>query len=116
MSTAATFDSHNPATGEVFATYRNTSAEEVHEAVEKARLAGQLWGSSSFAQRKSLLLQWAKLLAKNIDEMASLICSETGKPKSDAILEITLAIEHVAWAAKHAERVQIGRASCRERV
>jgi acyl-CoA reductase-like NAD-dependent aldehyde dehydrogenase len=105
MSTVATFDSHNPATGEVFATYRNTSAEEVAEAVAKAQLAGQLWGSSSFAARKSLLLQWAKLLTKNIDEMAALICSETGKPKSDAILEITLAIEHVAWAAKHAEQV-----------
>ncbi len=105
MSTPATFDSHNPATGELFATYRNTSADEVNEAVAKAHLAGQLWGASSFAARKSLLLQWAKLLTKNIDEMAALICSETGKPTSDAILEITLAIEHVAWAAKHAEQV-----------
>ena len=30
---------------------------------------------------------------------------ETGKPHGDAQLEMTLAIEHLAWAASNAEKV-----------
>ena len=38
-------------------------------------------------------------------ELAELVHDENGKPHPDAILEITLAIDHIEWAAKHAQKV-----------
>ena len=38
-------------------------------------------------------------------QLADLVHQETGKPHGDAQLEIGLAIEHLAWAAGHAEKV-----------
>ncbi len=35
-------------------------------------------------------------------ELAALVHRENGKPVADARLEITLAVDHIAWAAKHA--------------
>jgi acyl-CoA reductase-like NAD-dependent aldehyde dehydrogenase len=38
-------------------------------------------------------------------ELADLVHRENGKPHADAILEITLAVDHLAWAGNHARRV-----------
>ena len=38
-------------------------------------------------------------------QLAELVHAETGKPHSDAQLEIVMAVEHITWAARHAPRV-----------
>jgi aldehyde dehydrogenase (NAD+) len=38
-------------------------------------------------------------------QLADLMHQETGKPHSDAQLEVGLAVDHLAWAAGHAEKV-----------
>ena len=104
MSSSATFNSHDPATGEVLASYPNTSKDEVFAAVERAQEAAVIWQSYSAKQRKKLLLQWCALLTQEVDHIAQVIKAETGKPISDATLEATLAFGHLAWAAKNAEK------------
>lgn len=37
--------------------------------------------------------------------MASIISTETGKPSDDALLEVMLAVEHLDWAARNAQKV-----------
>ena len=44
-------------------------------------------------------------LSRRIGQLAEVVHAETGKPHSDAQLEIVLAIEHIAWAARHAGKV-----------
>ena len=39
-----------------------------------------------------------------MNELADLVHRENGKPHGDAILEITLAIDHLAWAGAHARK------------
>ncbi len=39
-----------------------------------------------------------------MNELADLVHRENGKPHADAILEITLAIDHLAWAGAHARK------------
>ncbi len=99
------FPSHNPRTGEVLFEYRNTSPDEVLRAVARARAATVAWQALGYKGRRKVLLEWSSLLTKRIDELGELIASETGKPQSDAVLEATLAIGHLAWAAKKAEGV-----------
>ena len=104
MSTA-TFTTKNPATGADVATYPNSSREDVDLAVAQAHIAASKWQSLGVRSRRRVLLKWAKYLTDHIDEGARLVYEETGKPESDAKLEFTLAIGHLAWAAKNAEFV-----------
>lgn len=99
-----TFDSLDPATGDVVGTHPVNTAEDVHAAVERAHEAFAWWGALSFDERAEYLLQWRSVMTRRIAQLADLSHRETGKPHGDATLEIGLAIDHVAWAAKNAEK------------
>jgi len=103
--TTSSFDSHNPVDGAVLASYPNTSAADVNAAVARARAASVAWQALGFRGRRKVLLKWASQITKQVDEIAEIVRAETGKPVSDATLEATLALGHLAWAAKHAESV-----------
>ena len=103
--TTSSFDSHNPVDGTVLGSYPNTSAADVNAAVARARAASLAWQALGFRGRRKVLLKWASLITKQVDEIAEIVRAETGKPVSDATLEATLALGHLAWAAKHAESV-----------
>ena len=105
MSTTATFDKADPATGEVIAQYKNFSRDEVFTCVDSAHLASLRWAEFGFTARKRTLLKWASYITKNQKEIAQLVASECGKPIGDASLEVSIAIDHIAWAAKHAEQI-----------
>ncbi|MEY3149760.1 MAG: hypothetical protein RL029_1034 [Actinomycetota bacterium] len=100
-----TFESLNPATGEVVGEFRITSAKEVNDAVARAKVAAEKWSQLSFRKRLVILKDWSSLLTREINTAAELIHRETGKPVSDAALETALAIEHISWAAKYAPKV-----------
>ena len=101
-----TFDSLDPATGEVVGTYPVHDAAAVSAAVVRARAgAAGFWSTLSFAERARRLARWAGVLSRRIGQLAEVVHAETGKPHSDAQLEIVLAIEHIAWAARHAGKV-----------
>lgn len=101
----STFDSLNPVNDEILATFAIYSQEDVNRVVAAAHAATPVWQGVGFAGRRKVLLAWSKLLTDRIGECADLISRETGKPKSDATLEATLAIGHLAWAARHANEV-----------
>ena len=105
MSTSATFDKADPATGEVIGQYKNFSQDEVFASVDAAQLASARWQEFGFTARKKTLLKWASFITKNQKEIAQLVASECGKPLGDASLEVSIAIDHIAWAAKHAEQI-----------
>lgn len=100
---AETFTTINPATGEDVAQYPNSSREDVDLAVARARIALSQWQALAPRARRRVLLKWAKYLTDHVDDGARWVFEETGKPLSDATLEFTLAIGHLAWAAKNAE-------------
>lgn len=101
----ATFDSVSPATGEVLGSYPLQGEPEARAAVVAAREAALWWSSLGFAGRRTRLKAWAAHLARHLDELVEVVHRENGKPRSDAALEASLAIDHVAWAAKNAGKV-----------
>jgi acyl-CoA reductase-like NAD-dependent aldehyde dehydrogenase len=101
--TSETFTTTNPATGTLVASYPNSSREDVDLAVARAKIAATRWQALSSKSRRRTLLTWAKYLTDRIDEGADWVFKENGKPESDSKLEFTLAIGHLAWAAKNAE-------------
>lgn len=105
MAANQSFTSLNPVTDEVLDTYPIHDALDVAATVAKAREATFLWQGLGHLGREKVLLDWCKVLVSRIDECATLISLETGKPTSDATLEATLAFGHLAWAAKNAHSV-----------
>src|SRR5436305_13264907 len=104
--TGATFDTVNPATGEVIASFPVCGTAEVEAAVQRAREAAAWWAGLGGKERRLRLLAWKSYLTRYMARLAELVHSETGKPVADAkVPEIVLAIVHLDWAAKNASRV-----------
>src|SRR3712207_3446931 len=109
-----TFESKDPATGAVVGVFPVHDADAVAGTVKRARAAAEAWRELGFDGREERLAHWRGYLARRMHELADLVHRENGKPHGDALLEITLAVDHLAWAGAHAEKVlrlrQIGRA------
>ncbi|MEU1548686.1 aldehyde dehydrogenase family protein [Nocardia sp. NPDC005745] len=109
-STVSTFDVHDPATGAVVGTYPVHDRHAVDAAVATAHRAAAWWRDLGFAGRARHLDAWRGEIASGRAELAEVIHREMGKPISDAKLEIAMALEHLRWAARNAEKV-LGRRS-----
>ena len=105
LSVSSTFDSLNPATGEVIGTFPIQGEDEVNAAVERAHKAAAWWRGLGFDGRKRRLKAFKAVLANRQDELCELISRETGKPVDDARIELILAIDHLDWAYSHAPKV-----------
>lgn len=103
--TTATFESLDPATGDVIDVHPDLGPEEVAAQVERAREGAAWWSTLSFDERREYLLTWGAVITRRIAQLADLSHRETGKPHGDALLEIAIAIDHIAWSAKHAKKV-----------
>src|SRR5246500_3176387 len=81
---AKTFETINPATGEVLTQIAEASAGDVDGAVTAARRAFEdrsgAWRKLSASERGRLLWKLSDLLEKNIDEFAELETLDNGKP------------------------------------
>ena len=100
-----TFDSLNPRNGDVVGTYPVHGKEDVEQALAIAREASLWWRGLSFDERKDYLQTWKSVIVRRVAQLADVVHRETGKPHSDATLEAALAIDHLNWAATHAEKI-----------
>jgi len=100
-----TLQSLNPATGEVVATFPIAGPDEVQAAVARARIAAAWWRDLGYGERKRRLLAFKGVVARRSEELADLVRRENGKPIADGMIEIVTAIDHLDWAAKHAEKI-----------
>ena len=101
----ATFDSYDPASGDVLSTWPVHTDADVTAAVVRGRAAAAWWAEIGFSGRKLRLAAWKGEIARELPALARLMHRENGKPFPDAVLEATLAVDHIAWAAKNAKRV-----------
>lgn len=102
---ASVLTSVDPATGATLATYPIADDEAVHAAVAAARSAAPAWTELGFDERRKALLRWSSQLVAESEKFCELIHAENGKPLDDAFLEMLLALEHIAWAAKNAKKI-----------
>ncbi len=109
-----TFDTVNPATGEVVAQVAESDKADVDKAVAAARKAFEgPWSKLSAAARGMLLLKLADLIEKNADELARLETLDNGKPLNDAMaadLPLTIACYryYAGWTDKiHGKTIPI---------
>ena len=87
------FESINPATEEVEATFEEHSDAEVEAALAGAEKAFESWRKVPFAQRSERMRAAAAYLRANNTRLAGLITAEMGKPIKQSEAEI----EKCAW-------------------
>lgn len=79
-ASGATLDVIEPATGQPYATAPDSSADDVHAAVDAARRAFPAWSATPAPERSALMLKLADAIEVERDELAALESRDTGKP------------------------------------
>lgn len=100
-----TFVVTNPATGLAIGHVVDCDLECVGNAVEIAYIARPEWSAKTADERCSLMLRWAALMRKNLEDLSVILTSENGKPLEEARGEIRYAISYIEWFAEEGRRV-----------
>jgi len=96
----------NPATLEPLGEIEVQTAEEVRAAVESARKAQPEWSALSFPERARYLRRALAILLERQDEFVDVVVSESGKPRSEALMmEIFASCDALSYYAKHSARI-----------
>jgi len=85
---AATFNVSNPATGEVVDSVPRGGREDAKKAIDAASDAFKVWSERPLIERSRVLLKIAELVRENVEDLATTLTLEQGKPLGEAKSEI----------------------------
>jgi acyl-CoA reductase-like NAD-dependent aldehyde dehydrogenase len=98
--------SYDPATGDEVGRVTVGSPEDVQISVDRSREVFHKWKTTSFAERKTLVMRAREVILADIDGIAKLISAESGKPCGEAIsMEIAPVLDLMQWIARGAEKM-----------
>src|SRR5204863_1603681 len=105
------FETVNPATGEVLTHVAEASAADVDRAVNAARKAFEdragAWRKMSASERGRLIWKLADLVEKNIEEIAELESLDNGKPIFESrYVDIPMVVDVLRYYAGWATKIQ----------
>lgn len=98
--------SYDPATGEEIGRCPLATADEVAEAVGRARRAQSQWTRESYAARGAIVMRARSLVLEELEEIALLISRETGKPVAEAVsMELAPTLDLMQFFARRTKRL-----------
>lgn len=98
-----------PSTGETLHELPRSNADDVRDAVARARLAQLAWARAGFAERRRVLLRAHDLLLDRRELLLDLVQLESGKTRGQALEEVFEAASVTRYNALAARRVLRGR-------
>ena len=101
----ATFESRNPATGEVLGEVADGGASDAVAAIEAARNAFADWSKRTAYERSEYLYRAWQIMGERSGELAELMTKEQGKPLRMARNEVKYAADFLLWFAEEAKRL-----------
>src|SRR3954449_179870 len=104
-ASGATFESHNPATGEVIGTAADAGVPDVQAAIDAAAEAFDGWATRTAYERSAFLAQAHQLMLERREALAKLMTEEQGKPVRMARNEVGYAADFLLWFAEEAKRI-----------
>ncbi|KAI9839791.1 MAG: succinate semialdehyde dehydrogenase NADP+ linked [Thelocarpon superellum] len=99
-----TFEVQDPASMEVIGTCPEFDAADTEGAIAAAASALPSFRARTGRERARLLRKWYELMVENLDDIATLITWENGKPLADARGEATYAASFFEWFSEEAPR------------
>ena len=104
-----TFDTINPATGEVIASMAKGGADDIDLAVaaaQRAWLDGR-WAQLAPSGRQSILMQWAQLIETHAAELCLLETLDMGKPISDMLnIDLPEVLKTIRYFAECIDKIE----------
>jgi succinate-semialdehyde dehydrogenase/glutarate-semialdehyde dehydrogenase len=96
----------SPVSGETLSEIAVATAGDVRAAVERARKAQPEWAGLGFEGRALYLRRAQSILVERQDEFVDVVLSESGKPRSEALMmEIFAGCDVLAYYAKRAQKL-----------
>ena len=105
ITTGATFENRNPATGEVVGTFVKGTASDIDAAATAAAAAFPGWSATSGPARGNILYKAADILDKNFESVAADMTREEGKTLPEAKGEVRRAINIFRYFAGEGSRL-----------
>jgi succinate-semialdehyde dehydrogenase/glutarate-semialdehyde dehydrogenase len=94
----------NPSTNEVIGSVPELGAEATRQAIASAQDAFQSWKKQTAEHRSKVLRRWYDLMLENIDDLATIMTTEQGKPFNEAKGEVVYAASFIEWFSEEARR------------
>jgi alpha-ketoglutaric semialdehyde dehydrogenase len=100
-----TFESLNPATGDVIGSFPKSGPEDVDRAARAAREAFEEWRLVPAPERGQILYRFAQILEREKADLADLMTREMGKVKAEAGGDVQEAIDMTYYMAGEGRRM-----------
>jgi aldehyde dehydrogenase (NAD+) len=100
-----TFESYNPATGELIGAFPLSGAEDVDRAVEAAKGAYEEWRLVPAPKRAEILFRVGQRFIERKDELTELMVQEMGKVRAEAGGDVQEAIDMTYYMAGEGRRL-----------
>jgi acyl-CoA reductase-like NAD-dependent aldehyde dehydrogenase len=100
-----TFETRNPATGEVLGVFPRSSVEDVDRAVEAAKEAYESWRLVPAPRRAEVLFRVGQRFIDRKDELTELMVQEMGKVRAEAGGDVQEAIDMTYYMAGEGRRL-----------
>jgi succinate-semialdehyde dehydrogenase/glutarate-semialdehyde dehydrogenase len=95
----------NPATGETIVEVAIATLDDVRAAISAAEGARKSWGLTTAVDRARILRRWFTLIQENVDDLATILTLEQGKPLAEARGEILYGASFIEWFAEEGKRL-----------
>lgn len=99
------FETRNPATGEVLATFPLATRDELNETVRAAKEAFEKWRKTPAPRRGELLLEAARIFRRKKEDLARIVTTEMGKVIAEGRGDVQEAIDFYEYAAGEGRRM-----------
>jgi len=94
----------NPASEEIIGELPEDTQESLSVKMWKLRAAQPAWKALPLSERIEIIRRYASLLEKQIEQVATVLTSEVGKPMQQSRNEVNGALARIQWLAGHAEQ------------
>jgi succinate-semialdehyde dehydrogenase/glutarate-semialdehyde dehydrogenase len=103
-SSGATRQVVDPGTGEPFAEVAWGGEAEIRDAIDAASSAQRDWASRTAYERGDILARGAVAIRSDLDDLATIMTLESGKPLAEARVEWTASSDVFRWFAEEGKR------------
>ncbi|QDW27986.1 aldehyde dehydrogenase family protein [Pedobacter sp. KBS0701] len=94
----------NPATEEIITSLEEDNSSTLHLKFDALKQAQPLWANKTLQERILVIAKFSGLLETEIEELASVLTSEVGKPLQQSRNEINSARARIKWMLNNAEK------------
>ena len=81
------------------------AVDHVRNAIDTSYEAKTAWADRTGKERGAILRKWYELMVENVDDLATILTSEMGKPFAEAKGEVMYGASYIEWFAEEAKRI-----------